>query len=303
LPAPAFKAHHTDGQTEAGILVLVSSCVWPGGKGIQEHQKRHRRVGSAIFLYHHKSNKAPPALPTWNLYLFSDESLSKQNYRMIGATLVPGHVGFPVLQFFCDNPDFDYYWAIEYDVRFSGDWFFFFNSFKEANHDFLACHIRDHVDEPDWPRWSLDHPCKSIALHERLRCFNPIFRLSNAALSFLHQSLLDGWCGHNEVLFPTLLHHNGFAIADIGGKGRFTPPDVRENFYTESEANSIGLLDSGMIGWRVCDVVECFARNSDECSAIVRSCTLLTVNGNFCFVQPNTICRISYHFGQQEFRR
>ena len=27
-------------------------------------------------------------------------------------------------------------WAIEYDVRFSGDWFFFFDSFKEANHDF-----------------------------------------------------------------------------------------------------------------------------------------------------------------------
>ncbi len=63
---------------------------------------------------------------------------------------MPGHVGFPVLQFFCDNRDFDYYWAIECDVRFSGDWFFFFHSFKEANHDFLACHIRDYVDEPDW---------------------------------------------------------------------------------------------------------------------------------------------------------
>jgi Protein of unknown function (DUF3405) len=93
-------------------------------------------LGSTIFLYHHISNNAPPALPTRNLYLFSDESLSKLNYRMIGPTLVPGHVGFPVLQFFCDNPDFDYYWAIEYDVRFSGDWFFFFDSFKEANHDF-----------------------------------------------------------------------------------------------------------------------------------------------------------------------
>jgi hypothetical protein len=96
----------------------------------------------------------------------------------------------------------------------------------------------------------LDHPQKSIALGERLRCFNPIFRFSNAALSFLHQSLLDGWCGHNEVLFPTLLYHNGFAIADIGGKGRFRPSDLRENFYTESEANSIGLLDTGTMRYR-----------------------------------------------------
>ncbi len=223
------------------------------GQALREYKKIRSataRIGSAIFLYHHKSNSAPPALPTRNLYLFSDESLSELNYLMIGPTLVPGHVGFPVLQFFCDNPHFDYYWAIEYDVRFSGDWFFFFDSFKKAKHDFLACHVRDHADEPDWPRWSLDHPRKSIALHERLRCFNPIFRLSNAALSFLHQSLLDGWCGHNEVLFPTLLHHNGFAIADMGGKGKFTPPDVRENFYTESEANSIGLLDSGTMKYR-----------------------------------------------------
>jgi hypothetical protein len=155
-----------------------------------------------------------------------------------------------VLQFFRDNPEFDYYWAIEYDVRFSGDWFFFFDSFKEANHDFFACHLRYHADEPDWPRWSLDHPRHSIALGERLRCFNPMFRLSNRALSFLHVSLLDGWRGHNEVLFPTLLHHNGFAIADMGGNGQFTPPEVRENFYTESEATSIGLLDSGTMRYR-----------------------------------------------------
>jgi Protein of unknown function (DUF3405) len=83
-----------------------------------------------MFLYHHRSNEAPLALPTQNLYLFSDQRLSRLNYRMIGPTLVPGHVGFPVLQFFCDNPDFDYYWAIEYDVRFSGDGFFFFDSLK-----------------------------------------------------------------------------------------------------------------------------------------------------------------------------
>jgi hypothetical protein len=48
-----------------------------------------------------------------------------------------------------------------------------------------------------------------------------------------------------------LLNHNGFAIADIGGKGRFTPLDARENFYTESEPNSIGLLDTGTMGYRL----------------------------------------------------
>jgi hypothetical protein len=184
------------------------------------------------------------------LYLFSNESLSKLNYRMIGPSVVPGHVGFPALQFFRDNPDFDYYWVIEYDVRFSGNWHFFFEFFRDAKQDFLACHLRDHADEPDWPWWSLHHPRKSIPLSQRLRCFNPIYRASNASLSFLDESLGDGWCGHNEVIWPTLLHHNGFTIMDIGGKGRFTPSGMEESFYTESESTNNGALDSGTMRYR-----------------------------------------------------
>ena len=29
----------------------------------------------------------------------------------------------------------------------------------------------------------------------------------------------------------------------MGGKGRFRPSDLKENFYTESEPNRIGLLE------------------------------------------------------------
>jgi hypothetical protein len=36
----------------------------------------------------------------------------------------------------------------------------------------------------------------------------------------------------------------------MGGKGRFRPSDLKENFYTESEGNSIGLLDSGTMKYR-----------------------------------------------------
>jgi hypothetical protein len=49
---------------------------------------------------------------------------------MIGPTLVPGHVGFPVLHFVCDYRDFDYYWAIEYDVRFLASGFSFSTHFE-----------------------------------------------------------------------------------------------------------------------------------------------------------------------------
>jgi len=207
-------------------------------------------MGNSFFLYHKRRNDAPVGLPGQELYFFSDESLSKLNYPMTGPSFFPGHVHFPLLQFFRDHPDFDYYWFIENDVRFSGDWRFFFDYFKDTKQDFLTCHVRDHVDEPDFPLWSLDHPGKSIPLSERLRSFNPIYRLSNAALSFLDQSLSGGWRGHHEVLFPTLLHHNGFTIMDVGGQGRFTPPSLKHNFHTEFKSNSGDMLDCGTMRYR-----------------------------------------------------
>ena len=36
----------------------------------------------------------------------------------------------------------------------------------------------------------------------------------------------------------------------MGGKGRFRPSDLKENFYTESEPNRIGLLDTGTMRYR-----------------------------------------------------
>jgi hypothetical protein len=233
------------------VFLFLSHSV--SGQVVEEYGNIRRAIegmGNSFFLYHNRCNEAPPGLPWHELYLFSNESLSKLNYPMIGPSLTPGHVGFPLLQFFRDNPDFDYYWVIEYDVRFSGDWHFFFDYFKDTKQDFLTCHIRRHADEPDWPWWSLHHPPKSIPLSERLRSFNPIYRLSNAALCFLHQSLSDGWCRHFEVLFPTLLRYNGFTLTDIGGKGTFTPAGMKDNFYTESESNSDGLLDCGTMRYR-----------------------------------------------------
>src|SRR5678815_1394577 len=32
-------------------------------------------------------------------------------------------------------------------------------------------------------------------------------------------------------------------------------------------------------------------------SRIFSACAVFTLNGNFCVVQPNTVCRISHHFG------
>ena len=222
-------------------------------KGItKEYEKLLRAtkgIGEAYYLYHSSSEEIPAAVKEHNYYLYTYKSLASLNYPMLGPSLIPGHCHFPVLKFFQDNPRFDHYWLIEYDVRFSGNWHVFFDYFNTVKEGFLTSHIRSHADEPKWTWWSLRHPQKSIPISERLRSFNPIYRISNPALVSLHQSLQDGWCGHQEVVMPTLLSYNGFHLRDFGGRGRFTSPDTVNKFYFSAN-DQFGNLDRGTMRYR-----------------------------------------------------
>jgi hypothetical protein len=161
--------------------------------------------------------------------------------RLPGHGLI-NHPHFSVLDFFRSHPVYDRYSVIEYDVRYSGDWSHFFRSVEFYGHDLITSHIRRYADEPRWPWWStLQHPSKRIPRERYLRSFNVIYGVSRAALEFLQTSLIDGWQGYPEVSFPTLLSEGGFRLLDLGGHGDFTPPELRNRFYT-SWATSSGYL-------------------------------------------------------------
>ena len=203
------------------------------------------KAGDSFFLYDATAGIVPDKIDKLSPYLYSNKCLSDLGYPAIGKNIIPGHAHFPLFQFFLDNPNYDYYWFIEYDVRFSGKWNLFFDAFLTVRADFLTCHIRPYADEPSWSWWQLKHPQEHIPLHKRLRSFNPIYRISNVALSFLHKAFKAGWCGHHEVALPTLLHHNGFTIREISGRGKYTVPGMEDKFYFSSDANNKGEL-SGM---------------------------------------------------------
>jgi hypothetical protein len=207
--------------------------------------------GDTFFLYHARSDEIQhPLEAIINCYRFTDKGMSELNYPMIGRKMIPGHCHFPLFLFFRDYPDYDFYWIIEYDVRFSGDWRFFFNSFEEVDRDYLACHIREFSREPEWIFWTLQHPEKSVPIHSRFRSFNPIYRLSRRSLEFMELSLRDGWCGHQEVVLPTLLFNNGFTMMDFGGSGRFTLPGMENRFYISPRPKVRGTLTNGTMRWR-----------------------------------------------------
>jgi hypothetical protein len=149
-----------------------------------------------------------------------------------GKTLFD-NIHFFILHFYLCHPEYDYYWIIEFDVRYTGEWGSLLNSFGAFDHDLITSHIRRITEEPDMFWWtSFQHPSKTIERANYVRSFNVIYRISNRALSFIHHAQQDGWKGHQEVLIPTLLDTSGYTLLDFGGNGEFALPHLRNRFYT-----------------------------------------------------------------------
>jgi hypothetical protein len=193
------------------------------------------KYADILIAFHQKETLIPSIIETSNHYLFTNTVLNELKFNPIGNTLVPGNNHFPLLKFYMENPGYEYYWVIEDDVRFSGKWTLLFDAFLTIPSDFITCCIRYWAKEPDWYWWwSLTHPIKNIPLDKRIASFNPVYRISNGALRFIFEALLDGWCGHHEVLLPTLLRYEGYSITDFGGDGDFVLHNNKNKFYISS---------------------------------------------------------------------
>lgn len=181
-------------------------------------------------LVHGKQNTSDVEVPS---YHFTLEQLKSQNYQMLEEDSIFASVHLVLLYFFKKFPDYKRYWFIEYDVEFGGNWQYLFDTYIESNADFITSYIQRYTKNEHWPWWKLEHPQKIIQISDRIRSFNPIYRISNRALQFLSEELKTGWKGHGEVLISTLLHLNNFELLDLSDGGDFNNPHY-PNFYKES---------------------------------------------------------------------
>ena len=189
------------------------------------------------FAYHQQGDVLPVSLQNIeNQFVFTSDILSELRYTPIEeGKLVPGSNHFPLLKFFKENQGYDYYWLVEDDVRFSGEWKEFFGSFASCTSDFLSSVIETKAENPNWYWWtSLKTGNEVIAEEKLLKSFNPIYRLSRQALACIDAYLIIGWMGHHEVLLPTLLYNEGFLLEDFGGEGTFVRPENKAKFYDDT---------------------------------------------------------------------
>jgi Protein of unknown function (DUF3405) len=144
-----------------------------------------------------------------------------------------GNNDLPVLAFYREQPDYDFYWVIEYDVRYTGHWGRFFEELRSSDADFLSTTMQGYRENPRWWWWGtlVNTPAGPL---RRVRCFTPFCRLSNRALSTIDQWYRDGGAGHYELVWPSVCRTAGLRVEDIGGWGRYTPERWRGKHYANT---------------------------------------------------------------------
>jgi hypothetical protein len=220
-----FQTHFFDRWCERAYRQIAESC--PGniepfvvlhlGKG-QECPKRLARVPHHIVptgevrtpLYPGKSGE-----PNWHLWL-------------------GGHTDLIAMHFMRARPDYDRYWMVEYDVRYTGNWGRMLAELEQEPADLLAPGLLRRTDDPEWYNWpSLQAPIP-LADHDTLRAFLPIWRVSAELFRAVDEAYRQGWAGHCEGTWPTIGMAAGLKVADLGGDGEFTPERLRGRFYTNT---------------------------------------------------------------------
>lgn len=148
-----------------------------------------------------------------------------------------GHTDLIALHFFKTHRNYDRYWFVEYDVRFSGAWKDFFAHFDRDGAEFLSTTIRRASTDPEWMHWETLHTPPAVGTlpdAARLCAFMPIYRIARRGLEAIDRAYREGWTGHCEVTWPTILYHADVSIADFGGSGEFVAAGNRNRFYTNT---------------------------------------------------------------------
>lgn len=182
-----------------------------------------------------------------NLFEFDMACLNSLGYRKVLDLYGNDH--YAIEYFFREHSEYEYYWVIEYDIFFSGDWGMLIGTFADNCADLISAHIEKKAPyNEEWCWWNSmnSNPPYDFANKMFVKSFNPICRFSNRALCFLNEFLRDKQnCGFYEVLVATVLYNAGYKLEDFGGSGIFVSEANTNRFYVQG----LG-VNNGTIRWR-----------------------------------------------------
>ena len=191
------------------------------------------------FLLNTKSLTSAPHIPDENLEQIAIEDLFRLPYPEkchAGKWDIAGNLDLAFLEFRRRLPNYKFYWFVEYDVHYEGNWKTFFEHFQNSDSG-LICTSPDYISNVPKKLKVLDYPLlvvpNKMGWNEgnMIKGFFPICRLSNTMLDVLDQEYREGLSGHYEITMPTLALLRGLIVEDIGGNSPFVRNDNRNRFY------------------------------------------------------------------------
>ena len=217
-----------DGIKKQAFLILTDTILQPTIDLYYKIEEATKNYGDVFLVYHAKNNNLPDKYKAINIDVFTDNILSDLKYTPIYNSIFPGSNHFPILNFFLKHPQYTDFWCIENDVAFNGSWKQFFSALSpNTDYDFISSHIRKYAVLPDWFWWkSFIVPGAPFKEENLYRCFNPIYKISNRALQYIDNCLKNGYSGHHEVLYPTLIDKAGFKMADFSTEENYITPTL-----------------------------------------------------------------------------
>jgi hypothetical protein len=217
---------------EMSDAILFLTHEWRPVHGLKFRRllKEAKGAGDVFALLQTRSGAAP--LST------SDPDLER-NVHTFDAERLPGELGYdylfdgefkgsphyPVLWFARTHP-YRRYWLIENDVEFTGNWGELIAAVDRGDPDFVACHFCNASERTDSTLWRHQRPSDADSAWANepqncVKCFCPIYCISQDAISLIDAAYRAGWRGHPETTFATLLSHHQRKIFDFLDFGVF----------------------------------------------------------------------------------
>lgn len=121
-----------NGGNKQAILIVTNRISKDVIKRYHKLRKATAESDDVFLLYHTNNISTPVEFEGIEVETFTDDILHNLHYKPIRKTLVPGSNHFPVLNFYMNHPGYAYYWSVEDDVAFTGNWQYFLKTFLQV---------------------------------------------------------------------------------------------------------------------------------------------------------------------------
>jgi len=155
-------------------------------------------------------------------YIYGPDVIDTLRYPSKGSKkpfkLIPGNCDLIPILFWKSHPEYQHVWVMEDDVEYTGDPAQLFADLAEKDEDLLATHVTQCVENWIYAK-NFRCPGVELAADAKWLTFFPFYRVSCKALTAIDCCYLEGWDGHHEMAWPTILKRAQCSILDIGGQG------------------------------------------------------------------------------------